>query len=136
MSALVVHVSPPQGTWLRLGVVAAATGVPESTLRDAVTSGGLGAIRCLGSWHTTFEQYNAWIEAGGGRGNLRAAEERAVAQRRQEGRQEGRRTGEADEGGGKGRAAGKARRAVKGRLVVHDIREVLAEAEEAVPDHA
>jgi hypothetical protein len=72
--------APLPETWIRLSVVSALTGTPESSMRDAIRAGTLVAIRHLGAWHTSLGRYNEWIEQAGKRGR----DAGAVAERKLE----------------------------------------------------
>jgi len=74
-----VTLSIPGDLQVRLTRVAELTGVPESTLREAIYQGELRGAMKKNSWHTTLDNYNAWIEAPSQpRRNRRATAERPL----------------------------------------------------------
>lgn len=88
---------------VRLSKIEELTGVPESTLRQAILAGELPGRKRAGAWHTSLEEYAEWIERGEtqgeGRRDLAEAPERPLASRRAPERPGRRGPGEEDPAG-------------------------------------
>jgi hypothetical protein len=60
-----MHVALPPELPVRLSVVAQLTGVPISTLKDAIDAGDIpDALWKQNRWHISLAQYERWIQTG------------------------------------------------------------------------